>query len=130
MDIAIIGLDRIYNGKAKLVNLINPKNLKINVEYFDSKFNIIEAPIEIGEYTVIAKSENIQIKKKLVIKKKDEAYSNQLLDTLMKEYEKLETVKEEKEDEEDIVNLKEKLQDKIIKKKHNFNRTLLRLIKK
>lgn len=76
IDLSVIGLDRIYNGQEKLVNLINPKNLNIDVEYFDKESNIIKAPVEVGEYTVVVKSDDMKITKKLVIKKKEEVMSN------------------------------------------------------
>lgn len=78
-DISIIGLDRIYNGKPKNVNLINPLNYNLKVSYFDDTNELITEPIEVGSYTVLVEYENIKIKKVMKIKNKDDVDINTLL---------------------------------------------------
>ena len=70
-DIGIIGLQRIYNGKPKKITLINTNNVNTTIKYFDKDNNEVEnGPIEIGEYQVVVETQNIKIKKKLVIQEK------------------------------------------------------------
>jgi len=78
-DISIIGLDRIYNGKPKNVNLINPLNYDLKVSYFDDTNELITEPIQVGSYTVLVEYENIKIKKVMKIKNKDDVDINTLL---------------------------------------------------
>ena len=104
MEIGIIGLERVYNGKPKLITLINPKNLNLEIQYFDSQSNIIQNPIEIGEYKVSVKNQDINITKKLIIRGKEEVLFNN-------------------------PELKNFLKNKEIRNhKKNFNNILLRLI--
>ena len=118
IDLSVIGLDRIYNGQEKLVNLINPKNLNVDIEYFDNESNIIEAPIEVGEYTVVLKSEDMKITKKLVIKKKEDIMSNFHLSE--SQIQNLVS--------DGVPDLEESIVVEHISNKRKFNKVLLRLL--
>lgn len=78
MDLGVIGLERIYNGEPKFITLINPKNLDLEIKYFDNQLNIVKRPIDIGEYKVVIKNKEINITKKLVIRDREEVLSNNL----------------------------------------------------
>ena len=142
IDLSVIGLDRIYNGQEKLVNLINPKNLNVDVEYFDKESNIIKAPVEVGEYTVVVKSDDMKITKKLVIKKKEEVMSNfnlseseiqnLVIDAVEPIVEESSIVDSKTSEESSIVDSKTSEESTIVEEqisnKRNFNNVLLRLL--
>lgn len=126
IDLSVIGLERIYNGEEKLINLINPKNLNVNIEYLDKESNIIKAPIEVGEYTVVVKNEDIKITKKLVIKKKEDIMSkfhlsdSEIQNLVIDAESIIEEFKEETIIESNI--------EKKVSNKRNLNKVLLRLL--
>jgi len=127
IDLSVIGLERIYNGEEKLINLINPKNLNVNIEYLDKESNIIKAPIEVGEYTVVVKNEDIKITKKLVIKNKEDIMSKfHLSDSEIQNL----VIDAESIIEEFNVdsNIKESNIEKKVSNKRNLNKVLLRLL--
>lgn len=127
IDLSVIGLERIYNGEEKLINLINPQNLNVNIEYLDKESNIIKAPIEVGEYTVVVKNEDIKITKKLVIKNKEDIMSKfHLSDSEIQNL----VIDAESIIEEFNVdsNIKESNIEKKVSNKRNLNKVLLRLL--
>ena len=77
-DFSVVGLDRIYNGKPKTVNLINPNNYNLVVSYINSNNEVIECPKEVGEYKVIVKNDNVKVTRTMYIKKKEDTEFNDI----------------------------------------------------
>ena len=77
-DFSVVGLNRIYNGKPKTVNLINPNNYNLVVSYIDSNNQEVESPKEVGEYKVIVSNDNVKVTRTMYIKKREDTEFNDI----------------------------------------------------